>query len=294
MQKTYSREELKLEPIFFEDYINEAQPSTYYDKDDIEVLIIRNLGLFEGALKFSSLGFLIKDNQVYKYFRDQDRFQALEKNYRGLYRELIQTYKKNEKILNSYIDMLDSLEEDLYERDNLGSIMDRWFKIKRDLSKVDRYFERIIVALKNFTKVNADNDNMSKAHFNDILDDLVYQSSRTKGHLHRMESIHNYYALVKTDKLNKDIYILTIVSAIFLPLNLMVGFFGMNTENLFFKENPMGTTYVIYLLGGILLLTIFGLKILQILDRLILKRFFRRYDFYGELQKKIKALSSKS
>jgi magnesium transporter len=40
--------------------------------------------------------------------------------------------------------------------------------------------------------------------------------------------------------MNRSIYILTIISVIFLPLNLVVGFFGMNTGGLPF-QHAMGT-----------------------------------------------------
>ncbi|OYZ64605.1 MAG: hypothetical protein B7Y17_03670 [Sulfuricurvum sp. 24-42-5] len=43
--------------------------------------------------------------------------------------------------------------------------------------------------------------------------------------------------------MNRSIYILTIVSIVFLPLNLVVGFFGMNTGGLPFQDSTMGTTY---------------------------------------------------
>lgn len=291
MQKVLKREDLNLDSVFVEDFTDTSQPSVYYIQDNLEVLIIRSLGLVDDSLKFSSHGYFIRKDKTYKYHREEEEFHYVEDNFKGLYKDLMRIYKQNEKIITSYVDSLDKLEDDLYERHNLGRIMDTWFRIKRDFSKVDRYFERVIVTLKNFIQENDDTEEFHLAHYNDLLDDIGYQSSRVKGHLARMESIHNYYNLVKTDKLNKDIYLLTIISAIFLPLNLIVGFFGMNTENLFFKDHQEGTMYVIYLLLGVLVLTMFGLRIIKIIDELILKRIFRNSNFYEELRSKIKALS---
>jgi magnesium transporter len=45
--------------------------------------------------------------------------------------------------------------------------------------------------------------------------------------------------------MNRNIYYLTILSGIFLPLTLVTGFFGMNTGGLPFTESPNGTLYVI-------------------------------------------------
>ncbi|WP_324253264.1 CorA family divalent cation transporter, partial [Campylobacter volucris] len=54
-----------------------------------------------------------------------------------------------------------------------------------------------------------------------------------KENITRLESIYAYINTVRNEKINKNIYFLSIMSAIFLPLNLIVGFFGMNTKNLF-------------------------------------------------------------
>jgi magnesium transporter len=48
--------------------------------------------------------------------------------------------------------------------------------------------------------------------------------------------------------MNNTIYTLTLLSAIFLPLNLIVGFFGMNTTSLPFTVGDGGTYSVITLL----------------------------------------------
>ncbi|MBT0825120.1 hypothetical protein KJQ78_07610, partial [Campylobacter lari] len=56
---------------------------------------------------------------------------------------------------------------------------------------------------------------------------------------------NTYINTARSEKINKNIYFLSIISAIFLPLNLIVGFFGMNTKNLFLSENEYGTYYIL-------------------------------------------------
>jgi magnesium transporter len=44
--------------------------------------------------------------------------------------------------------------------------------------------------------------------------------------------------------MNRNMYWLTIISAIFLPLTLVTGFFGMNTGGLPYTDDPHGTLKV--------------------------------------------------
>ena len=61
--------------------------------------------------------------------------------------------------------------------------------------------------------------------------------------------------------MNKMIYILTIISAVFLPLNLLVGFFGMNTSGLPFTTPEVnGTLNVIFLMFILVLPTFMAIK----------------------------------
>lgn len=96
----------------------------------------------------------------------------------------------------------------------------------------------------------------------------------------RLEALFNYYNSLKSDRMNYTLYLLAIVSGVFLPLNLLVGFFGMNTENLFFKGDPQGTMMVVYLLGALFLLLTLGLPFLRFFTSAVLSRIFGRYNIY--------------
>ncbi|EAH9124568.1 magnesium transporter CorA family protein, partial [Campylobacter jejuni] len=78
-------------------------------------------------------------------------------------------------------------------------------------------------------------------------------SKNTKEHLARIDTLYTLTNAIKNEKMNKSIYLLSILSSIFLPLNLIVGFFGMNTNNLFFKDSPYGTLYIFSLICCILI-----------------------------------------
>ncbi len=80
----------------------------------------------------------------------------------------------------------------------------------------------------------------------------------------KLDNLYNFYKAKIDERMNKNIYYLTILSGIFLPLTLLTGFFGMNTGGLPFTENENGTLYVVIIsiiLEVIFLLPLFYSKI---------------------------------
>lgn len=69
----------------------------------------------------------------------------------------------------------------------------------------------------------------------------------------RLNELHLLMSAIKNEKMNQSLYFLSILSAIFLPLNLIVGFFGMNTNDLFLSNVKNATWYVFALICFILL-----------------------------------------
>ena len=61
---------------------------------------------------------------------------------------------------------------------------------------------------------------------------------------YRVEDIYTFIQSAKNDKINKNIYLLTLISALFLPLNFITGFFGMNTNGMFLSSFKDGTLIV--------------------------------------------------
>lgn len=61
----------------------------------------------------------------------------------------------------------------------------------------------------------------------------------------RLDGLYTLISSIKNERLNQNIYVLSVISTIVLPLNLIVGFFGMNTGGLFLQNNPFGTIAVL-------------------------------------------------
>lgn len=81
-------------------------------------------------------------------------------------------------------------------------------------------------------------------YFRDILDhvrkylEIVESEDSALDHLMQVHSIVTGY------RTNEIIYLLTIISSVMLPLNLVVGFFGMNFRTLWLTNHPLGVWIV--------------------------------------------------
>jgi len=63
----------------------------------------------------------------------------------------------------------------------------------------------------------------------------------------KLDYLYEFYKTKQDEKMNHIMFILTIISAIFLPLTLVTGFFGMNTGGLPFVTDPNGTIKAVVL-----------------------------------------------
>ena len=94
-------------------------------------------------------------------------------------------------------------------------------------------------------------------YFRDISDHLGKYLEIIEGLDSSLNHLMEVHALLTGQRTNEIIFILTIISTIMLPLNLIVGFFGMNFDNLWFSHAQWG----IWAVTGLMLAIVFGLFI---------------------------------
>ncbi len=276
----------------FENYASEFEVedhiSRYHKAESADILTLRGLEIDHESLRTKSQNFILQDDKVYHCSSGDSACILLGNGHDELLDQIEWILEKNNEILKIYSEQIDLLEDYVYDRQVPRHFMDMWFDIKKSILKIERYYSRLIPILRNYWK-----EYSSKLidSFEGALEQMQFNLSQTNGLISKLETIHHYYSSVKNDKLNKNIYLLTLISGAFLPLNLIVGFFGMNTENLIFKDNPEGTMYVVYVLGGVLLFFTVGFRIIKIFDKLLLRYVLGRYRFYQALSKRLQSMN---
>jgi len=92
-------------------------------------------------------------------------------------------------------------------------------------------------------------------YFRDISDHLGKYLEIIEGLDSSLNHLMEVHALLTGQRTNEIIFLLTIISTIMLPLNLIVGFFGMNFDNLWFSHVSWG----IWIVTGFMFAIVAGL-----------------------------------
>ncbi|MAX67261.1 MAG: hypothetical protein CME66_10035 [Halobacteriovoraceae bacterium] len=277
-----------VDPLHIEDLNEKDHYSVFYTHKNYKILIIRGFKISKEGLEYRSRGFLFNnEGGFYHYNRGEKDFIQYEKGISDFVSVVEPIYKQNTDIIDSFGDEIDELEDILFERKSHRVFMDVWFDLKKDLSRIERHYTRHIRVLKEFYKHFAKVESFPEQEFHSLLEEVQLSLTNTTHFLARLDAIHHYYSSIKNDRLNKNIFMLTLLSAVFLPLNLIVGFFGMNTPNLFLQNNPNGTQLVFIGLLTSLAISIFGLPVVRFIDYYLLRFFLGKYDIYKKASDKI-------
>lgn len=274
--------------LHYEDLRNESHPSYFFESNEYKMIIVRLPKIIDNKLTAYNTGFVIESNNVYLYDRTSDSLKFLSNDFLDMYVYLDRIVDEATSILENYVEKVLLIEESLYSKNLSLNFMDYWFELKKNLLRIERIYLRALTVLKSFIKFYEVQTEFPKYKFLDIEEHLDRNQRNTSLMLSKLDTIYNYYISIKNDKLNNSVYVLTLVSVIFLPLNLVVGFFGINTTDLFFTDSPDGSIKVVYLL---LFLFAFMLILIPLALKIYKKLFGRllnRYDLYKKISKKLK------
>lgn len=265
--------------------------SCFDDYDDFQFFVLRKIRLDINSICFNPDIFIIKHLEIYSYDRIHQNFFKISLD--DLNNIIDKVFINNQHLISSYSIEVEKLEISLFERNVPNYFMDLWFDLKKDIAKIDNYYDQSSLVYSTSIKKAGKLVQEINETLRDIDQTVSLQKSSITTLKSRLDSLHHYYDSIKNDRLNKTIVLLTIISGIFLPLNLIVGFFGMNTEGLFFSGYQDGTQRVLLILGAVLVVVILGSKIINIIDRNILRYFLGKYDFYQSMLAKVSDLEKR-
>jgi magnesium transporter len=281
-----------LNTLHLNDISNKEHSSYFFTTEDYTLLITRFFDLNEdGLIGISTPYLLFKEGESYKYNREQKEFELLSDKHRSIAVSVESQLERSEKLIMHYIDEIDKLEDDLYMRKLSPIFLDVWFDLKKDITRMERMLDRSHEALKKYIKYYMEEESFPNDEFANTLEHIERYQRLSSLNSNKLDTLYNYYTSLKNDKMNNNVYALTILSGIFLPLNLVVGFFGMNTENLFFSGDPKGTINVITILVALFMVFLILIPLIGLIERFILRRLLGRFNLYDKIINEIKKIS---
>ena len=206
--------------------IMNASLSGYFYGEEFDYIVLNS-----GA---NSQKFLFKDGQIFK----EDLSSPCDKN------EFLEAVKKLlDNFLNKILEHESKLEN--YEQIYTGSAKMANFAKRHHVFRYEiRKFESRISRIYEALQICAAEQNELKKELKNSVHKCGVLKSMIEEYSLRVEDIYSFIQSDKNDKINKNIYLLTLLSALFLPLNFITGFFGMNTNGMFLSSFKDGTAIV--------------------------------------------------
>jgi magnesium transporter len=254
--------EIILDNFHMLDINSEIHPSMYFSGEKYSLFILRLPSGFVDELQVTSYPYVHKDGVFYLYDRDTKEFDTIG-SLQEFYKDIDKKINIAMHVTKEIFEIIADMEENFYESKKIKNFNQEWFFYKNIFVRLGRVLSKAIHEVQKFIEKSKNTANFLEIHFADILEHLERTNRDTMHALEKLDTLYNFYDSVHNERINKTIYILTLLSGIFLPLNLIVGFFGMNTTGLPFTSGKEGTSYVTLLLSGIILITFALILILR-------------------------------
>lgn len=246
--------EEQIDQLHMEDLRNKLHPSIFDDNDAYDMLIVR-LPIITEELESISLGFIFTPDKSYQYNVINNQLEELDNRFESPYSIIDSLLDRLLKSFIKYQDQISDMEESLYMDSIETDFMKQWLDLKRDILRIERIMLRTSTVMQNMIEYYESVDQFPINNYVDIHEHCERILRSASLQFSKLDYLYTFYNARTNEKMNRLIFMLTIISAIFLPLNLIVGFFGMNTSGLPFTGGNDGTLSVIVSLGLLIVVT---------------------------------------
>jgi magnesium transporter len=240
----------KLDSFHLEDVKNQVHPSVFFKHEDYDLFILRLPQVIDEKIVQISNAFVVTDDSYYYFDKENDNFIDL-KSIKGFYRFLDKKIDLVLKITLNQFNEIEEIEDRFYDGKSIKDFNQQWFAYKTDIVRINRVLFKAVQTMNDLILNYKHEEEYLERNFEDIEEHLQRAYRNSGLLLEKLDALYNFNLTQTNEQMNQTVYILTLLSGIFLPLNLIVGFFGMNTTSLPFTVANGGTYKVILLLISI-------------------------------------------
>lgn len=246
----------------FEDETTKRYRPQYYNFEDYQLLICHVID--QETLEAHAINICVMQDIVITYHDGVlDDFIDIAKIIKNKYEDLEIDVALHilHATVDQYFDIVHGIEDDVISFEETHGdekkgtdISDKMFDIRKKVFRV----KRVIVPMEELVEKFKEQDGvLSSSRSEDILNKVDSKIDRQKLIIQfseeMIDEMKDNYISYNTYRMNKIINVLTIISAIFLPLTLITGIYGMNFENM--PELGWGPAYFVTL-GFMLVISI--------------------------------------
>lgn len=229
------------------DLKNPLHPSIFFKDNNYDLFILRLPNNFDGYIDGKSDGFVITESNYYYFNKDSLEFEELVDS-KGFTSFINKEIDKVLDLVYDYSRKIEDIEDSFYEGKISRNFNKQWVKYKNELIKINRILFKTIEVFDILIREYMNDKDYLEKKFEDMREHLTRAHRASGMALEKLDALHNSYIIENNEQMNRTVYFLTLLSAIFLPLNLIVGFFGMNTSSLPLTQIDGGTFKVINIL----------------------------------------------
>lgn len=242
-----SKKMIELDLFHLEDIHSKQHPSIFFRHERYDLFIFRVPVEKGKRIVARNMAFVIQDENYYYFDRTQKSFILL-KDSEEFYRYIDQTIDEIMQLVALLTQRIENIEDIFYEGGKVGGFTKKWIHYKSSLIRLHRLLSKAQEAFEELIRTYKHKADYLNTPFEDLLEHLKRAYSNSENLLQKIDTLYDFYTTKNNEQINRTIYVLTILSAIFLPLNLLVGFFGMNTTSLPFSQSEGGTYSVLAIL----------------------------------------------
>ena len=239
----------KVDSFHLSDIKNPTHPSIFIEEEAYDILILSLPSMVDLSLKMESHAFVF-DHESYYYFDKQAAQFVNFETMQRVYEFLNEKTNNVMKMVATMHESIDMMEEKLYDNTRFSNFMHYWLSNKKDLSRIHRVLNLGVEVLNTFITTYLKEEDFLAIHFKDIHEHISRTNRSALLATDKLNNLYNFYTSRSNEKMNRTIYLLTILSGIFLPLHFVAGYFGMNSQGLPFSEIPYGTSLVTLIMAG--------------------------------------------
>lgn len=273
------KQHFKLHLEHHDDCFNDSHPCFFDAMHDYKFLVFRSLRLEKGSIdaQTQSLTFILRDRLLITVHEDDAAVALVCKRLKDTSRTLqfkspdILLYQVLTTVVDQFLMLRERLTEEFakWQKSLLScrKRFDAWHEFLNYKSATQRFYllcEGQLDAIDQWQQ-NVDEDVTRHSHHAQVhLADLASHIRRglkfSQQLQYQVDSLMQLHYSFMTSVTNQVVQVLTVISAIFLPLTLLTGIFGMNFEHMPFLSWRIGFYIVIAVMVFIILILLFIFK----------------------------------